>query len=103
MSNVYDILIRPVLTEKTTSDADADRKLVFRVAQDATKSQIKHAAQMLFGVQVRKVNTMKMPGKPKRVGRWVGRRSPYKKAVITLADGQALDLFAMEAEEQGEV
>lgn len=104
MSNAYDILIRPVLTEKTTTQMDSGDKIVFRVKRDATKSQIKAAVQQLFGLQVKSVNTLTMPSKPKRVGRWTGRRGGFKKAVITLHEGEALDLFALEGgEDEGEV
>jgi large subunit ribosomal protein L23 len=104
MSNAYDILIRPVLTEKTTAMMEAGDKVVFRVKRDATKSQIKDAVQRLFGLTVKSVNTIMMPSKPKRAGRWTGRRSGFKKAVVTLHDGEALDLFALEgAEAEGEV
>ena len=104
MSNAYDILIRPVLTEKTTSLMDSGDKIVFRVKRDATKTQIREAVKTLFGLRVKAVNTMVMPSKPKRVGRWNGRRSGFKKAVVTLYDGEALDLFALEgAEAAGEV
>lgn len=105
MSNAYEILIRPVLTEKTTGLMDQGNKIVFRVKYEATKPQIKEAVQQLFGVDVKKVNTMIMPSKPRRVGRFTGRRSGFKKAVVTLRDGEALDLFALEGtdEEAGEV
>jgi len=104
MSNAYDILIRPVVTEKTTSLMDEDNKIVFRVRREATKTQIRDAVQKLFGVQVASVNTMVMPSKPKRIGRWTGRRSGFKKAVVTLREGEMLDLFALEGgEEAGEV
>lgn len=104
MSNAYDILIRPVVTEKTTSLMDVDNKIVFRVRRDATKTQIRDAVQKLFGVNVASVNTMVMPSKPKRIGRWTGRRSGFKKAVVTLREGEMLDLFALEGgEEAGEV
>lgn len=96
MSNAYDILIRPVLTEKTTGLMDAGNKIVFRVKRDATKPQVKAAVQQLFGLSVKSVNTLTMPSKPKRVGRWTGRRGGFKKAVVTLHEGEALDLFALE-------
>ena len=104
MSNAYEILIRPVVTEKTTTLLDADNKMVFRVKRDATKTQIRDAVQKLFGVNVASVNTMVMPSKPKRVGRWTGSRAGFKKAVVTLREGEVLDLFALEGgEEEGEV
>ena len=103
MSNAHDILIRPVLTEKSTDLSGSGDKIVFRVKRDATKTQIKHAVEQLFGLSVKSVNTMTMPSKPKRVGRFSGRRSGFKKAVITLRDGEAFDLFALEEGEEGEV
>lgn len=96
MSNAYDIIIRPVMTEKTTGIMEDGNKVVFRVKRDATKPQIKTAVEELFGVKVRKVNTMIMPGHDKRFGRYIGRTSAFKKAIVTLRDGEALDLFALE-------
>lgn len=97
MSNAYDIIIRPVMTEKTTGIMEDGNKVVFRVKRNATKPQIREAVEKLFGVKVRKVNTMIMPGHDKRTGRFIGRTSSFKKAVVTLREGEALDLFAMEA------
>lgn len=103
MSTVYDILIRPALTEKTTEMAE-DNKYVFRVQRDATKNQIRNAVETVFGVDVVKVNTMVMPSKPKRVGMSRGRRASWKKAIITVAPDQTIDLYALEGEEfEGEV
>lgn len=92
----YQILIRPVLTEKTTTLAEDGNKIVFRVHRGATKFQIRNAIEKIFGVKVEKVNTMVIAGKPKRVGRSVGRRAGYKKAIITLAAGQMVDFYALE-------
>ena len=103
MTNVYKTLIRPVLTEKTT-ELGNNNQYVFKVAPKATKHQIREAVEKIFGVDVVKVNTMVMPSKPKRVGRYLGRRSSWKKAVVTVADEQSIDLFALEAAETtGEV
>lgn len=103
MSTVYDIIIRPAFTEKTTEMAE-DNKYAFRVKRDATKHQIKSAVQTIFGIDVVKVNTMIVPSRPKRVGLSRGRRSPWKKAIITVAAGQTIDLYALESEEfEGEV
>ena len=99
MSNAYDILIRPVLTEKSTELMDDENKVVFRVRRDATKPQIRDAVERLFGVDVDKVNTLVMPGKPRRFGRYVGQRAGYKKAVVKIASDQTLDLFALEGTE----
>ena len=106
MSNPHDILIRPVLTEKSTDLSETGSKLVFRVKRSATKTQIRHAIESLMGVKVASVNTMTMPSKPKRVGRYSGRRSGFKKAVITLRDGEVFDFFGLaedEVEAEGEV
>ncbi len=108
MADLHNILLRPVLTEKTAGIMNDDEKnrLVFRVAKDATKSQIKAAVLLVFGVKVASVNTLRMPGKPKRSGKHQGRRPGYKKAIITLAAGETFDLFALEnmgEEEAGEV
>ena len=98
MNHTPDVLIRPVLTEKAMQKED---EFIFRVRKGASKTQIRAAVEAQFGdVKVVKVRTMNMPGKPKRFGRHVGRRQGYKKAVVTLAEGSSLDLFAMEADEQ---
>jgi large subunit ribosomal protein L23 len=100
--NPYQIIIRPLQSEKSAGLAE-DNRFVFRVDRKANKYQIRQAIEQIFGVNVVKVNTMVMPGKPKRAGRYVGRRSGFKKAVVTLAEGQQLDLYAMEAPEGAEV
>lgn len=103
MSSLYDIIIRPTLTEKSTQMGE-DNKYVFRVKYEATKPQIRQAVETIFGVDVVKVNTMIMPGKPKRVRLSVGRTDPWKKAVVTVAEDQMIDLFALESSEPvGEV
>lgn len=103
MKNAYEIIIRPAMTEKTTGMAEDD-KYAFRVRRDATKNQIRSAVEALFGVDVIQVNTMNMPSKPKRVGMSRGRRSGWKKAIVTVAEDQAIDLFALEGDEvAGEV
>ncbi|MFW5967598.1 MAG: 50S ribosomal protein L23 [Persicimonas sp.] len=105
MSNPKDIIIRPVLTEKSTAMLDNENKATFRVKFDATKPQIKEAVQRAFEVKVERVNTMIMPGKPKRVGRFFGRRAAWKKAIVTLGEDEVLDYFALEGvgEEHGVV
>lgn len=103
--NHYDIIIRPVLTEKSTSLVEGANQYVFRVNKKANKHQIRQAIEKLFGVNVVKVNTSIIPGKPKRVGMNVGRTASYKKAVVKLAEGQSVDFFALEtpADEAGVV
>ena len=92
--NAYDIIIKPVITEQSMADV-ADKKYVFQVAINANKSEIKAAAEEIFGVKVAKVNTIRMMGKMKRTGAYpAGRRAEYKKAIITLtADSKTIELF----------
>ncbi|MFO7172003.1 MAG: 50S ribosomal protein L23 [Bacillota bacterium] len=87
-----DILIRPIITEKSTA-AMAQRKYTFQVHPDATKTQIKQAVEEIFKVKVVKVNTMNVPGKRRRMGRSVGYRPSWKKAIVTLAEGQSIPIF----------
>lgn len=87
MKSAYDIVIRPVLTEKSY-DVMADRKYTFEVAVNANKTEIKQAIEEIFdGVKVDSVNTMRIQGKLKRQGRTMGRRPERKKAIVTLKEG----------------
>ena len=94
MKNVYDIIIRPVITEQSM-EAVAEKKYVFMVAVDSNKTEIKAAVEEIFGVKVAKVNTIRMQGKVKRTGAYpAGRRAAYKKAIVTLtADSKTIELF----------
>ena len=94
MKSAYDIIIRPVLTEKSY-DGMADKKYVFEVALNANRTEIKYAVEQIFGVKVAKVNTLNMQGKLKRMGaRPAGRRPSWKKAMVTLtADSKAIEFF----------
>ncbi len=94
MKNAYDSIIRPVITEQAMESV-ADKKYVFMVAVDSNKTEIKAAVEEIFGVKVSKVNTIRMQGKVKRTGAYpAGRRSAYKKAVITLtADSKTIEFF----------
>ncbi|HHX01100.1 MAG TPA: 50S ribosomal protein L23 [Firmicutes bacterium] len=87
-----DVLIRPVITEKST-DSISQNKYTFIVDFRANKTQIKQAVEEIFKVKVDKVNTVRVRGKLRRQGRSVGRTSDYKKAVVTLADGHSIDVF----------
>jgi len=90
MSN-YDVILSPVITEKSTRLSEANQ-VVFRVARDATKPEIKKAVETLFKVKVKAVNTIKTKGKLKA---WRGKRyekSDVKKAVVTLAEGHQIDV-----------
>jgi large subunit ribosomal protein L23 len=88
---LYDIILAPVVTEKSTR-ASEHNQVVFKVKTDATKPQIKAAVEGLFGVKVTAVNTLIQKGKTKRFRGRVGRRSDVKKAIVTLAEGQAIDV-----------
>ena len=87
-----DILIRPIVTEKSTALMEQG-KYTFRVPLAATKIQIRQAGEQIFKVKVQAVNTMRYEGKLKRMGRTQGRRSDWKKAVVTLKPGEAIELF----------
>lgn len=94
MANVYDIVIRPIITERSMASV-ADKKYVFEVAKDAGKIEIKNAVEQIFGVKVAKVNTVNYDGKMKRQGYGrAGRRASYKKATVTLTeDSKTIELF----------
>ena len=87
----YDAILSPVITEKATLLSEQN-KVVFRVAKDATKDEIAAAVEALFKVHVTKVNTLVVKGKTKRFRGRPGRRSDVKKAVVTLAVGQSIDI-----------
>jgi large subunit ribosomal protein L23 len=87
----YDTILAPVITEKATVLADHN-KVVFRVAMDATKDEIASAVEQLFKVKVVKVNTLIQKGKTKRFRGHKGRRSDVKKAIVTLEEGQSIDI-----------
>lgn len=91
--NAYDIVIKPIITERSMSDAQFKR-YTFQVAKEANKYQIKDAVEEIFSVKVVSVNTMNMRGKLKRQGKTEGRRPDWKKAVVTLsADSKELKFF----------
>ncbi len=88
---IYDILLGPVVTEKSTMGSEFNQ-VTFRVALNATKPEIKEAVESLFNVKVTNVNTNRTNGKVKRFRGRVGTRSDYKKAMVTLEDGQTIDV-----------
>jgi large subunit ribosomal protein L23 len=102
------ILIRPVITEESSrlqfnpgrvrarhqdEEQHVRPQFVFRVVRDATKVEIKSAVEKMFEVHVEAVNTMNCSGKDRRVGRHVGKRPDWKKAIVTLAEGETIDMF----------
>lgn len=89
--SAYDVIVSPVITEKSTN-ASEHNQVVFNVAPTATKPEIKSAVEKLFGVKVDKVNTLVRKGKVKRFRGIKGRQSDVKKAVVTLKDGETIDV-----------
>ena len=87
-----DVILAPVVTEKTNSAMERGT-YTFRVHPEATKSQVHNAVEEIFKVRVVRVNTMNVPGKPRRLGLRVGRTSNWKKAIVTLAPGQKIQFF----------
>lgn len=85
------ILLAPIVTEKATQVAEKNNQVTFRVAQDATKPEIKAAVEMLFKVEVDSVQVLNRKGKEKRFGRFVGRRRNERKAYVVLKAGQELN------------
>jgi large subunit ribosomal protein L23 len=93
MRDAREVILRPVVTERSTEMADGRGAYTFLVATDANKIEIRHAVQALFGVRVNDVRTLNCRGKVRRVGRSVGRKAAYKKAIVTLAEGQRIDVY----------
>jgi len=87
----YDVILSPVITEKSTA-ASEHGKFLFNVRLDAGKEEIKSAVEALFSVKVTKVNTLLREGKNKRFKNTIGKRIDTKKAIVTLAEGQSIDL-----------
>jgi large subunit ribosomal protein L23 len=90
------VILAPLITEKATNLADQQQKIAFVVRTDATKPEIKSAVEMMFKVEVAKVSTINVNGKQKRAGRFMGKRSDWKKAYVTLKEGQEIDFAAGE-------
>lgn len=93
MRNVYEVIIRPVITEKATEQLDRNQVYTFMVARQANKIEIAQAVEKLFNVKVDSVRTMQYRGKQRRVGRNVGQRPSWKKAVVTLRAGDTIEIF----------
>ena len=86
MKSPYDVIIKPVISEKSMDDAQ-NKKNTFKVAVDANKTQVKLAVEEIFGVEVAKVNIMNVKGKTKRMGRYEGKTAASRKAIVTLTEG----------------
>ena len=90
---LYDVILRPIVTEKSTRGAEQN-KVVFEISRDANKTDVKAAVEAIFGVKVTKVNTINVEGKVKRFRGRTGQRQDWRKAVVTLAAGQIIDVAA---------
>jgi len=89
----YEILKRPLITEKSTIEKEKSNQLVFEVDRGANKVEIRRAVEQLFGVKVLGVRTLQMKGKVKRFGRVLGKRRGWKKAIVALAEGEHVEFF----------
>jgi large subunit ribosomal protein L23 len=93
MATMYRTVVRPVMTEKTSAAYQDRQEYTFEVAPDANKTAIRAAIEKLFGVTVTRVQTMKCRGKSRRVGQSIGTRANWKKAIVTLKQGDTIDIF----------
>jgi len=93
MSGVYNVLKRPLLTEKGTDQKEALNKYFFEIDRSANKIQVKKAVEKIFSVKVDAVHTMNVKGKATRVGRSFGKRADWKKAVVTLKAGEKIEII----------
>ncbi len=94
MKSPEEIILRPIVTEKSNTIQEKNNQMVFRVAKDANKVDIRMAVEKLFNVKVVSVNTYRTPTRLRRVGRNVGRRSSWKKAVVRLRQGDKIEFFS---------
>ncbi len=97
MKNVYEVIRRPLITEKSTVARETQRAVCFEVHRDATKPEIKKAVESLFGVKVQDVRVLNVHGKVKRQGRYAGRRPDWKKAYVVLKQGEKMLEFFEQA------
>ncbi len=91
MKELYQVIKRPLLTEKSTRKKEEINEVAFEVDRRANRSEVKMAVQTLFKVKVQRVNLMQLEGKKKRVGKKVGRTADWKKALVRLAPGEAIE------------
>ena len=93
MEDAYKVIRRPMITEKSTLQKEMNNQLAFEVDRRANKIEIKKAVERVFKVRVKDVRTMNYQGKQKRLGRTVGRRPHWKKAIVTLQPGEKIEFF----------
>jgi large subunit ribosomal protein L23 len=91
--NVYDVIRRPLVTEKSNIGREEDNVVTFAVDPRANKHEIRRAVETLFDVNVVEVRTMRMPRKSRRVGKFMGRKPEWKKAIVRLTEGQTIEFF----------
>lgn len=89
----HEVIQRPLVTEKSTLAREERNEVTFAVDPKASKHDVRRAVEELFSVRVEEVRTMRMPRKMRRVGRYVGARPQWKKAIVRLAEGQAIEFF----------
>lgn len=93
MRDPREVVIRPIITEKSSAGLADENQYTFEVAGDANKHEIKHAVQRLFSVHVRQVRTSHQRGKWRRRGTHIGKQPNWKKAIVTLAEGETIEVF----------
>jgi len=93
MRDPREVLIRPVVTERSTYTMDEHNAVTFVVSKDANKIEIKHAVERMFDVKVLTVRTMNVRGKWRRMGRALGKKPGYKKAIVKLVEGERIDVY----------
>lgn len=93
MNNYRDIIIRPIITEKSMKLMEADNKVTFEVAKGSNKTQVRQAVESIFGVKVEAVNILNTKPKAKRVGKYTGETKVIRKAIVKIAAGQDINLF----------
>lgn len=96
MYNARDIIIRPIITEKSMKNMEADNKVTFEVAKGSNKTQVKMAIEEIFNVKVEQVNVVNVRPKTKKMGKYVGKTNHVKKAIVKLAEGNEINLFGAE-------
>ncbi|HYB13127.1 MAG TPA: 50S ribosomal protein L23 [Myxococcota bacterium] len=91
--NLHDVIRKPLVTEKSTIGRETRNLVTFAVSPQASKHEIRRAVETLFSVQVEDVHTMRQPRKSRRVGKTMGHKPEWKKAIVRLAEGQTIEFF----------
>ena len=93
MKSQFNLISKPYITEKVLFMKEDGNKVVFQIHKDTNKIELKNAVESIFNVTVENINTMNVKGKNKRVGRYEGKRSDWKKAIVTLKEGDTIEYF----------